>query len=684
MLGSTLFLLLNQDRVKEVVSFEDLLEESKGKSCEEIIEEFYKQCMKCRTPKMPVLNSHNFVIKARHPDGDIRNLSEYFAKVQRGFKLSTLEKPDAPPMAKEVFSQILDILVCEDSERRIKESKGQDMLQEFWIHILYKVAGSLGLISFNNADAGVEESFVSCENLNQKLAFLRNEEVKSKIVEYFCNNPLKNMLSYQLIHLVFGEQEVSLTESITTEEILTLFSRYLQHSLETMGDEEVLNNAAFNYSITGSFEFKKYYWAPHITLGYCNITHPFIQERAGMSSDYFVPESEYYSIQKTKVTKLIKIEGEEKLKADNRQEPTPFDQVEYPSMQTFISKLSDDNLYVTDDFDWKCVIFDFKEDTFRCLQYKEKADQIPFGLSDYAYFFGSRHLGWARATTLNVLICTEKKLRYLNCLMKNINLFVAPNEKTPLKYLVEYIFRSINVKLTESGSEEAEMDDILKHLRFGTKFSEMRTWKKETDMDITLAELRDKINPEFSKESRQVDFICYFRHPKNPQLVSYRSAQKRAIGEKVDIKPEYRTVEYMKCSTNSVLAYFHRWILGPRIETVFKRPMIDGVSINMLLPAFLLLDVSVMGNLLFNPVQHLDFEYIEYLLKDVEYSTCTKYKLRGLLCQRPGGRYFPISIRVNFVGCKSFEGSKPENVEVYNIPDSIVKYILLERENSAA
>ena len=68
--------------------------------------------------------------------------------------------------------------------------------------------------------------------------------------------------------------------------------------------------------------------------------------------------------------------------------------------------------------------------------------------------------------------------------MKNISLFVAPNEKTHLKYLVEYIYRSINLQLSKTGSEEHEMKEILKSLKFGIKFNHPGTWISVQDMEM--------------------------------------------------------------------------------------------------------------------------------------------------------------------------------------------------------
>lgn len=681
LLGSFLFLLLNQDRVREIVTVDDLSDASKGRPAEADIAEFYRQCARCRGPNMPVAREINFPIISSGIDGDLSNVAEYCYMVQKAFKLSVLDVADRRISEDGMYMDILDMLVSDTAVQHIQDSRliGVELTIEYLLRLVYRECGDLiGGGCRGDADE------VSVEEIMKEL---QKDGIKSSVAMNLVRKPLSNILAYELSRQCMGDQDIALTQDDISEKVMNIFSKFLEQSFRDDSSNSLKSAKIFNLDMPKKLSMQRFFWAANISIGISQITQPFVQERVNMSSDYFVPESEYYSIQKTKVVKEIKIDKIDELrKIEADKEHTNWDTIEYPSMKDFILNLKTDNSYVTEDFDWKCIIYDFSVDTFRCLQYTETSNKIPLGLSDYAYFFGSRNLGWAKQSTFNVLICTDRRLRYLNCLMKNISLFVAKKGNVPLRFLAEYIYRSINIRLTDTrGSiaeiEEREIEEISKHLKFGIKYSQTHTWIKESNLNMPLSQIRDRVNPGFNSDYRLVDFICFFKHPKLPQLVSYRSSEKRAIGEKVDILPTYRKVESIKCNANSLISHFHRWILGPQLEYVLGRPLINGMHISILLPAFILLDVRELGRSLFRPIQHISFGYLEHLLAHIPYSNNTQYKLRGLICRRSDDdRYYPVSVRSTLAGGKSFEGKKPVDVDVLDIPDTIVAFILIERE----
>lgn len=581
---------------------------------------------------------------------------------------------------KKIFNEILDQLLDEEEERRMAENSRS--LSEYLLRLLYKELLVVIEESKNEADANEQEE--GEENPEEpELSFICNRirDRRNPLVLRLIASPLSSPFAYELVRFTMGERDIDLTDTDGSDNVIALFSTYLKQCLEEMSTEDLFKTGAFGLNIIGQLSFKRFNWTPNISIGVFQLQEKFTQERVNMSSDYFVPGSEYYSFQKTKVVKEIKVACEDQKQREDEPK-TAWDRPEYPSMKDFISKLKKDNSYVTEDFDWKCVMYDFQLDTFRCLQYSESCDHIPYGLCDYAYFFGSRCLGWAKDTTLNILICTDRKLRYLNCLMKNINLFVAPKEETPLRFLVEYIYRSTNVQLSKSGTEEDEFKEILNSIKFGIRFNSSVGWFKESDMDIPLVELRNRINPNFTRESRQVDLICIFKHPLKPQLVSYRSKEKRQLGEKVDIHPIYRKVDSIKCKASSVINYFYRWILGPKLDYTFQKPSVHGHNLSTLLPSLILLDVRLYGQLLFNPLENIDFEYLGHILSQTPFGHNHSYKLRGLICQRtdPGSKFFPVVIKSNMQGFKTFESGWIKDCSQDDIPDSIISFVLIERE----
>jgi hypothetical protein len=668
--------------VKELVGSEDLKEQSEGSPAEEDIKELYVQCSKCKAPKKPLISMNNFSQLEVPREDPLDTVVEYLANCQRAVKLCTLPTADDQLIEEEIYNQILDLLLDEEEETRMADNSR--LISEYLLRLAYKEM--LVVVEDAQIEKDADEDGDEPENPEEPdLAFickrLRNTNRRNPLVVRLATNPLSTPFAYELVRFAMGDRDIDLSDNETSDNIIHIFSCYLRQSLEQKSTEDILKTGAFGLNIIGQLSFRRFSWTPNITVGVIQLQEKFTQERVNMSTDYFVPGSEYYSFQKTKVVKEIKVASEDQKRKED--EPvTVFDRPEYPSMKDFISKLKKDNSYVTEDFDWKCVIYDFQLDTFRCLQYAESCDHIPYGLCDYAYFFGSRCLGWAKDTTLNILICTDRKLRYLNCLMKNINLFVAPNETTPLRYLVEYIYRSTNVQLSKSGTEEDEFKEILQSLKFGIKFSSNIGWFKESDMDVPLVELRNRINPNFSRDSRQVDLICLFRHAMKPQLVSYRSKEKRRLGEKVDIHPVYRKVESIKCSASTVINYFYRWILGPKLDFTFGKPAVHGHYVSTLLPCFILLDVRLYGQLLFNPLENIDFDYVGHLLKDVDESHNHRYKLRGIICKRneEGSKYFPVAIKSNMQGFKSFESGWVKDAKQEDIPDAVIAFVLIERE----
>ena len=680
LLASFQFLFLNQDRVKDIVGSQDLKDHSEDTSVESTIKELYLQCARCKAPKKPLISSVNFPSQGQKNADPLENVKDYLAEIQRGIKVCTLPSRDTNLIEEEVFGEILDYLLDEEEERRMQETP--NLKSEYLVNIAYQELQVVLEEAKFEMDAVVEDEEEPADpQLQHMLSRLRNASHRKRLILKLTASWMSSPFALELVRFCLGDRDIDLTENETSENILDLFSAFFRQCLEDMHPDKLKKSGVFGIELPGQLSFNRYCWTPNISIGVFQLMEKFTQERANLSSDYFVPGSEYYSFQKTKVVKEIKVACEDQ-KASEDEQVTPFDRVEYPSMKDFISRLRKDNSYVTEDYDWKCVIFDFKRDTFRCLQYTETCDQIPYGLCDYAYFFGSRCLGWAKSTTLNILICTDRKLRYLNCLMKNINLFVAPNEQTPLRFLVEYIYRSTNIKLSISGSEADEFKEILRSLKFGIKFGSRVGWFRESDMDISLADLRQKINPNFSRESREVDLICLFRHFLKPQLVSYRSKEKRQLGEKVDIIPIYRKVEAIKCKASTVISYFSRWILGPKLHYTRGKPSVNGHYVSVMLPSFILMDVRLQSQLLFSPLDNIDFEYLGYLLQQIPYSHNHRYKLRGLICKRStgDGSYFPVAIKANLQGFKSFETGWIKDVTIEEIPDSLICFVLIERE----
>ena len=194
---------------------------------------------------------------------------------------------------------------------------------------------------------------------------------------------------------------------------------------------------------------------------------------------------------------------------------TPFDQLQYPNLREFLVKLRTDVDYVTEDYDWKALFFDFNLDTFLSYPIQTLTSELPDTLAENVFMFSSHHIGWASADTLTIPIVTSTQPKTLSTYLHNITLFVAPNPNTPLEYLLEFIRQSVNVALTdECGPDEDqtqhEIGQIHKNLFFRKKMSSPSIAASQFGLHTKLSEIIQAVNPSRRPGSKKVNFIVKF------------------------------------------------------------------------------------------------------------------------------------------------------------------------------
>ena len=386
-------------------------------------------------------------------------------------------------------------------------------------------------------------------------------------------------------------------------------------------------------------------------------------------------------MQKMKMLRQVtfpNLEAQSLCKTTGRQ----LDELKYPTMISFVSCLERHHPYIKVDFDWKCIVFNFIKNNFVTVKHNDPLPVMPTGISDYCYFFGSNQTGWATDRTINIVIVTNLKLRYLTALHKNITLFVAQNQNTTVYYLLEYIRQCLNLDFTTKALPEEEIAIISNHLYFMGKLSDRTNYKASSfDQATKLIDVRRLINQSFTEESQEVDFICYLKHPKSPIFTNYRTKTPLLGG---GVEPIEQHIEAIKCSFSNFMNFLLKQTIGPRLLHVNEiRSTVEGRSLTFFQPLYLLIDVATLGSTVFNPKQSINLQYLTNQTKLLNTGLSGQYRLKGLICSEDGISFYPIAVKSNGLTGKSFKDSNSYELDLNFLKDSLIKFVYLERENNS-
>lgn len=670
--NSIALLFMSSEKVREFSADNSILELAAGTSSEATLKEFFEFAKKQKSMKKPIMSPTNFPLNFKNP-GDFANAENFFAKLMLSLKsliISERLKEEQPEGDLPKMSDIASYMLTEGPS--VLEDAEPTCYLVYLTKLLFLSFNQLWPQPPSNPEDPTEE-----RSLGEMLEIMTEEANNEKFKKALDEHPLDSILAQELARNLYGDIEVHFTEDPMSPKLLSMFARVLDAELKKMTPEDMIKSKMVTAEVAGRYSLSVFNLTASLSIGISKFPQKFLMERTTLSSEFFIPNSTFYEMQKTKIIRSLKLLDAEIPDEIPEEKATPFDNPEYPVLKDMIVKLKGGVQYVTEDFDWKFLVYDFLAQTFITLFYSEKTSHIPQNLCDYGFFFGSRHLGWASTQTVNIVIVTDKRLRYLTQFQKNINLFVAPNENTPVEYLAEYIRQSINIDFT-TGDPADEQVEILKHCFFMAKYTDT-VKHKIAEMDTKLITIRELVNPNFDKSTNQVDLICYFKHPKNPKFVNYRTKERKTnTNGTVPVKVR---VDSIKPDPSKTIAHIQRWALEPFITKVDDKPLVLSKPIPFFLPVFMLLDIRGGAQTLIESKSSITFSYFEWLAKDIVYGGISyKYRLKGFVCQREDGTYYPVAVKANLTDGKTFESGNPTDVQLENVIDTSIHFVYLERE----
>lgn len=673
--NSLMFLFMNSERVRDFGADKTFLEAAEGCVLQPTVNELFELSKKLKAPKKPVFSAENYTHKFTEVH-KIENFDLFLAKMYGALKSVSLKEMfgEKQPEDGEVsWNGIIDYMLGPAVEV-LSELEPSHYLV-YLERLLYFCFEEVYPQPPPNPEDPTEE-----RSLGEMIELLKEEENLKKLKQIFTDSPLNNALSFELFRNFNGDNDVDMTHEDASSKVLRLFGLFCREYFETKSAKDLLDSKLFSLDVPNSTSTKIFNWAPSVSVAHFQITQQYVHERTSLSVEFFIPNSIFYAMQKVRVVREIELVGDHVLKDPIPEEQaTPFDTPQWPTCKSLIEKLKGDVSYVTDDFDWKCIFYDFASETFISLHNSTIIPKLPLNLSDYAYFFSSKHLGWASQEIMTIPIVTTRKLRYLTNYLHNITLFVAPNPNTPLEYLLEYIRLSINQKLVEKGDNNQQLQEILKHVRFIPKLhSELKRY--DFALSTKLCDIRQAVNPDFNSKTREVDFICYFSYPTNPMFLNYRSKDQSFVEVFADPTASY--IESLKPSATSVISFIQRRTYNNSIKKALSQTLLNGRNIQTILPLFMIVDTRNINEQLFDPIQPINFAFIKHLLSQTtSRETTTKYKLRGaIVFNRKTKEYYPIAIRPDLENGRSLETGNPTDIKLSDFSEQSIHYIFMEKD----
>ena len=493
----------------------------------------------------------------------------------------------------------------------------------------------------------------------------RITEDSTKLKDHLRKNPIGGYFAPEVLKYIIGAGDVAFDHDSALESIAEKYSIIIRKHYMSTDPEELVGDGAFSIDLNGLMKLDIFTWFPSLSIGYLSLGKDFILERIQKSFDIFVPGSNFYSMQKVSLPVSFKL---------GRGYPEQEDyKIEYPTFKDILLKLKDSQEYVTDDFDWKVCVLDYKADTFYMIHYKLDFSHIPRSISDYCFCFGSKHLGWSSTDTINIIIVTDRRHRYLTKINNNITMFAAPDPNVTLRYLLMYIQQNISLKLLPDSDKEIE--EIQKHIRLYSKLTATEFVRgKELDINMKLLEVRELVNPGFDKSTRHVDFICYLKHPKNPLFTKYRSKEEQVLEHKL----EHYTVDSIKLDSNSLLNHIMSRAMDKDVCRISERPYFNGVAVQNLMPLYLLFDVRLLNDTLIDCKTGFRFSYLNGLLSHLNLYLSCDYKLKGIICEKNGITY-PCVVSKDGSKIRSFQTGKLVQFDFDTVSDRIIRFLFLER-----
>ena len=603
------------------------------------------------------------------------NIELFLAEAAVAFRGISIESAQGPVSEEDAGLQMADLFdfMVNDAPEAMEELSSEHFLL-YLARLLY--ADFERLFPTPPREEGDEEVY-----LGEMLERMRDEEMSAQFKEHLNSRPMEGCFASELLRCIFGEVDIGLLSDPVSDKVAQKFSVIARRHLSSHSAKELLDSKLFTTESPDQFSMSTYTIAPNVSVGVMRLPIKFDLEKTHKSFEFFIPGSEFYAMQKTSLPLHYAVRGVDVPEDIPEERATPWDRIKYPTLVDALLRLKGSSEYVTEDYDWKFTTYDFKADTFVALHYKLGFDQIPRGLSDYCFFFGSKHLGWASGETINVMLLTDRRLRYLTKINSNLSMFVAPDPNTPLRYLLMYIEQNINMQLV-SGDEEAQLAELKRSVKFYSKLmGGTPTRARDLDLSTKLTEIRELVNPGFDKSTHQIDFICVLKHPKNPTFDKYRSKDKKLDIDK--IKPITQlNVPALKLHTDELLNHTLRWAVGPRLASVQGRPLLGGKHLSGLLPLFILFDVSNLSSILLNPKTGFNLSYIHSLVHHLSLGKSHEYRLKGLVLKKKNAegadRYFPVIVGKDGVKLKSFETGKIADRSMEDFPDESIKYMYLE------
>ncbi len=603
------------------------------------------------------------------------NVEQFLAEAAVAFRGISIEAAQGPVAEEEAGLQMSDLFdfMVNEAPDAMEELTPEHFLL-YLARLLYADFEQL----FPTPPREEEEEEVY---LGEMLERMRDEEMAAQFKAHLDAHPLQGCFASELLRCVFGEVEIGLLSDPVSEKVAQKFSVVARRFLSSHSPRELVDAKLFTVEVPEQFSMSTYPISPNVSVGVMRLPVKFDLEKTRKSFEFFVPGSEFYGMQKTSLPLHFAVRHAEIPEEIPEEQATAWDRLQYPTLVDALLRLKGSSEYVTEDYDWKFTTYDFRADTFVALHFKLGFDQIPRGLSDYCFFFGSKHLGWASGQTINVMLLTDRRLRYLTKINSNLSMFVAPDPNTPLRYLLMYIEQNINMQLA-SGDLDAQLEEIKRSVRFSSKLiSGTLTKAKDFDLSTKLADIREQVNPGFDKATHQVDLICILKHHRNPTFDKYRSKDRNLDVDK--IKPITQlSVPALKLHTDSLLNHTLRWTVGPRLSTVQGRPLLGGKHLASLFPLFILFDVSQLSDTLLNPKTGFSLGYLHSLVAHLSLGKSHEYRLKGLVLKKktPDGadRYFPVIVGKDGLKLKSFETGKIADKSMEDFPDEAVQFMYLE------